>query len=92
MNAKPNYIRAPLASLTAGLLLIAQPWAAAADAVDEAPKELMFLPVKVDGPVHNPAQHTYWFGPFAECATVLDIDGDGKLDIAAGVDVEIKLQ
>jgi hypothetical protein len=38
----------------------------------------------VDGPVHNPAQHTYWFGPFAECASVLDIDGDGKLDVAAG--------
>lgn len=57
---------------------------AAADAPDEAPKELMFVPVKIDGPVHNPANHTYWFGPFAECASVLDINGDGKLDIAAG--------
>jgi len=50
----------------------------------EAPKELIFVPVKIDGPVHNPPAHTYWFGPFAECASVLDINGDGKLDIAAG--------
>jgi hypothetical protein len=56
----------------------------AAEAVEEAPRELMFVPLKVDGPVHDPAKHTYWFGPFAECASVLDIDGDGKLDIAAG--------
>ena len=49
-----------------------------------APKELLFTPVKVDGPVHDPARHTFWFGPFAECSSVLDIDGDGKLDIAAG--------
>jgi hypothetical protein len=53
-------------------------------AIDDAPKELLFVPVRIDAPVHNPAQHTYWFGPFAECATVLDINGDGKLDIAAG--------
>jgi hypothetical protein len=51
---------------------------------DEAPKELVFVPVKIDGPVHDPAKHTFWFGPFAECSSVLDIDGDGKLDIAAG--------
>ncbi len=49
-----------------------------------APHELLFTPVKVDGPVHDPAKHTFWFGPFAECSSVLDIDGDGKLDIAAG--------
>ena len=54
------------------------------DAVDEAPKELVFVPTKIDGPVHDPAKHTYWFGPFAECSSLLDIDGDGKLDIAAG--------
>ena len=48
------------------------------------PKELLFVPVKIDGPVHDPARHTFWFGPFAECSSVLDIDGDGKLDIAAG--------
>jgi len=57
-------------------------WCAAA--ADDAPKELVFVPVKIDAPVHDPAKHTYWFGPFAECSSVLDIDGDGKLDIAAG--------
>jgi hypothetical protein len=50
----------------------------------QAPRELMFAPLKIDGPIHDPAKHTYWFGPFVECASVLDIDGDGKLDIAAG--------
>lgn len=50
----------------------------------EAPKELMFDVVKIDGPVHDPARHTYWFGPFAECSSILDINGDGRLDIAAG--------
>ena len=55
-----------------------------ADVPDQPPRELVFVPVKVDGPVHDPAKHTYWFGPFAESASVLDIDGDGKLDIAAG--------
>ncbi len=56
----------------------------AAEPTAEAPKELIFAPTKIDGPVHDPARHTYWFGPFAECASVLDINGDGKLDIAAG--------
>ena len=51
---------------------------------DEAPKELIFVPLKIDGPVHDPAKHTYWFGPFAECSSVLDINGDGKIDMAAG--------
>lgn len=27
------------------------------DAVDEAPKELVFVPVKIDGPAHDPARH-----------------------------------
>ena len=44
----------------------------------------MFEPIRIDAPVHDPAKHTYWFGPFAECSSVLDINGDGKLDIAAG--------
>jgi len=46
--------------------------------------EPIFVPVKIDGPVHDPANHTYWYGPFCECASVLDADGDGDLDIAAG--------
>ena len=56
----------------------------AAQEQSEAPRELMFDVVKIDGPVHDPAHHTYWFGPFAECSSILDINGDGKLDIAAG--------
>ena len=47
-------------------------------------EETIFVPVKIDGPAHDPANHTYWFGPFSECASVLDVDGDGDLDIAAG--------
>ncbi len=46
--------------------------------------EPIFVPVKIDGPVHDPARHSYWFGPFSECASVLDVDADGDLDIAAG--------
>ena len=56
----------------------------AEDTVNDARKSLLCVPVKIDGPIHDPAQHSYWFGPFAECASVLDIDGDGKLDIASG--------
>lgn len=49
-----------------------------------AAAEPLMIPVRVDGPVHNPARHTFWYGPFSECASVLDADGDGDLDIAAG--------
>ena len=45
--------------------------------------EVIFVPVKIDGPKHDPANHSYWFGPFSETASVLDVDGDGDLDIAA---------
>lgn len=48
------------------------------------PTEVIFRPVKIDGPVHDPLQNSYWFGPFSETASVLDIDNDGDLDIAAG--------
>jgi hypothetical protein len=57
---------------------------AAAPAPGEPPREVLFVPVKLDAPVHNPAKHTYWWGPFTECSSVLDINGDGKLDVAAG--------
>ena len=46
--------------------------------------EPLFLPVKIDGPVHDPAKHTYWFGPFPECVALIDMNGDGRLDIANG--------
>lgn len=46
--------------------------------------EPIFIPVKIDGPVHDPPNHTYWYGPFSECCSVADLDGDGDLDIAAG--------
>ncbi|MCR4412635.1 MAG: VCBS repeat-containing protein [Thermoguttaceae bacterium] len=46
--------------------------------------EQLFIPVKIDGPVHDPARHSYWFGPFSECCSVADFDGDGDLDVAAG--------
>src|SRR4051794_40457060 len=59
---------------------VAVGWSVAAD----APKDLQFTLVKIDGPVHDPTRHTYWFGPFAECSSALDINGDGKTDIAAG--------
>jgi hypothetical protein len=66
------------------LLVPVLAWFAAWSAVDDAPKDLQFKLVKIDGPVHDPARHTYWFGPFAECSSILDINGDGKPDIAAG--------
>jgi hypothetical protein len=67
----------------AGILALRSTAQSPAPAPDGPPKELIFVPVKVDGPTHNPP-NSYWFGPFAECASVLDINGDGKLDIAAG--------
>ena len=48
------------------------------------PTEVIFTPVKIDGPVHDPLHNSYWFGPFSETASVLDVDNDGDLDIAAG--------
>ena len=46
--------------------------------------EPVFAPVKIDGPVHDPANASWWFGPFNESASVLDMDGDGDLDISCG--------
>ncbi|MBL8173426.1 MAG: DUF1080 domain-containing protein [Bryobacterales bacterium] len=65
------------------IFILAAAWSLPS-AVDDAVKDLQFSLVKIDGPAHDPARHTYWFGPFAECSSVLDINGDGKPDIAAG--------
>jgi len=47
-------------------------------------EEVIFVPIKIDGPKHDPAHNSYWFGPFSETASVADFDNDGDLDIAAG--------
>ena len=47
-------------------------------------REVIFLPNKIDGPAHDPINNSYWYGPFSETASVLDVDNDGDLDIAAG--------
>jgi hypothetical protein len=60
------------------------PDGAAAGAEVERPHEIIFSPVKIDGPAQDPANHSYWFGPFAEAVAVFDINGDGRLDIACG--------
>ena len=57
---------------------------AAAPPVHAQPSEVIFTPVKIDGPVHAPMQNSYWFGPFSETASVADFDNDGDMDIAAG--------
>ena len=69
--------------LNISVLVLLTVWCGSGD-IGEAPKDLLFKLIKIDGPVHDPAKHTYWFGPFAECSSVLDINGDGKTDIAAG--------
>jgi len=50
-----------------------------------APPEPVFIPVKIDGPVHNPAIGSYWYGPFNESCSLVDVNGDGRLDITCGV-------
>lgn len=73
-----------MAGVTIWCLTLRAGGSPAANSAHHPPRELFFVPVKVDGPVHDPARHTFWFGPFAECSSILDINGDGKLDIAAG--------
>lgn len=47
-------------------------------------REPVFVPLKIDGPVHDPANGTFWYGPFSEGSAFLDVNGDGKLDITCG--------
>ena len=46
--------------------------------------EPIFVPIKIDGPVHDPANGSFWYGPFAESASVIDVNNDGRPDISAG--------
>jgi hypothetical protein len=47
-------------------------------------KQPVFVPLKIDGPVHDPEKGTYWYGPFSEGSALIDLNGDGKLDISCG--------
>lgn len=49
------------------------------------PPEPVFLPVKIDGPVHDPAIGSYWYGPFNESCSLVDVNADGRLDVTCGV-------
>src|ERR1035441_4028363 len=84
---------APLGILLAVLFAVAPlflpaqssgPAGGAAPGVETQLPELIFSPVKIDGPVQDPANHSYWFGPFAEAVAVFDVNGDGRLDITCG--------
>ncbi|MCA9413110.1 MAG: VCBS repeat-containing protein [Candidatus Omnitrophica bacterium] len=47
--------------------------------------EPIFVPLKIDGPAQDPVNNTFWYGPFCEGCAVLDVNGDGHLDITCGV-------
>lgn len=49
------------------------------------PPEPVFIPIKIDGPVNQPAMGSYWYGPFNESCSLVDVNGDGQIDIACGV-------
>src|ERR1019366_6587 len=82
---------APLGILLAVLFVAAPMFLPAQNAVPAAAApgdaqlpELIFSPVKIYGPGEDPANHSYWFGPFAEAVAVFDVNGDGRLDITCG--------
>ncbi|MFZ5831222.1 MAG: FG-GAP repeat domain-containing protein [Planctomycetota bacterium] len=62
--------------LMAATLLVAGTAARAAEPI--------FVPVKIDGPVHSPKNDSWWFGPFNESCSVLDVNSDGIADITCG--------
>ena len=49
------------------------------------PPEPVFIPIKIDGPVHDPAIGSYWYGPFNESCSLVDVNVDGRLDVTCGV-------
>lgn len=49
------------------------------------PPEPVFIPIKIDGPAHDPASGSYWYGPFNESCSLVDVNGDGRTDITCGV-------
>lgn len=51
----------------------------------QTPPEPVFIPVKIDGPLHNPGAGSYWYGPFNESCSLVDVNGDGQIDITCGV-------
>lgn len=53
--------------------------------VAASPAVPVFVPIKIDGPVHDPAIGSYWYGPFNESCSLVDVDGDGRVDITCGV-------
>ena len=54
-------------------------------AVAKTPPEPVLIPIKIDGPVNNPSIGSYWYGPFNESCSLVDVDGDGQMDITCGV-------
>ncbi|MDZ7618526.1 MAG: FG-GAP-like repeat-containing protein [Patescibacteria group bacterium] len=51
----------------------------------KTPPKPVFIPVKIDGPKHDPAKGSYWYGPFNESCSLVDMNGNGRLDVTCGV-------
>lgn len=46
--------------------------------------EPVFMLIKIDGPVHDPENGTFWYGPFSEGCAVFDVNDDSIPDITCG--------